>query len=239
MLPRSTMSASLLLRPWAAAVLAAVLLLPVGIAQAGSLNFYNVPGNTLLMEDGVTALDNAFKFEFGTFETGFTPTTSNITDWTANWKPFARAEAPSINGWNSAISYFNKSGVLLGSGMLASARMPTACVASSATSRTHPSITTPAQPFFAAAAPRLPPSNARRSEPPPSTTSTRPKPAESTMAFTSELSSWHFTVTTAPLNRRTAPKSRNTGGSMRKLPELSFLWASHRSQVAGWLLIFQ
>lgn len=86
-------------------------------ASGGSLNFYNVPGNTLLMQDGVTALDNAFKFEFGTFETGFNPTTSNITDWTANWKPFARAEAPSINGWNSSISYFNKSGVLLGSGL--------------------------------------------------------------------------------------------------------------------------
>lgn len=113
---RFTMSASLLPCKWVKGILAA-LLLPLVAAQGGSLNFYNVPGNTLLMEDGVTALDNAFKFEFGTFETGFTPTTSNITDWTANWKPFARAEAPSINGWNSAISYFNKSGVLLGSGM--------------------------------------------------------------------------------------------------------------------------
>jgi hypothetical protein len=84
--------------------------------QAGSINFYNVPGNTLLQQDGVTALDNAFKFEFGTFDAGFTPTTNNITDWMANWKPFARAEAPSINGWNSSISYFNKSGILQLSG---------------------------------------------------------------------------------------------------------------------------
>jgi hypothetical protein len=68
------------------------------------------------MEDGVTALDNAFVFEFGTFEAGFTPTGNNITNWIDNWKPFARAEAPSINGWNSSISYFNKSGILQLSG---------------------------------------------------------------------------------------------------------------------------
>ncbi|EWS64026.1 hypothetical protein Y695_02733 [Hydrogenophaga sp. T4] len=46
------------------------------------------------------------------------------------------------------------------------------------------------------------------------------------------LSSKHLTVTTGPAKRRTAPKSRNTGGSTRKAPESSFLWASHKSQVA-------
>ena len=42
----------------------------------------------------------------------------------------------------------------VGIGMLAKARMPTSCTASSATSRTQPSMTTPAQPLRAAAAPR-------------------------------------------------------------------------------------
>lgn len=95
---------------------AAVLAMFPASLEAGSINFYNTPGNTLLQHDGVTALDNGFKFEFGTFETGFTPTTHNITQWIDNWKPFARAEAPSINGWNSSISYFNKSGILQLSG---------------------------------------------------------------------------------------------------------------------------
>lgn len=104
---------------WRKAALAMVCgalgILPTAL-NAGSINFYNVPGNTLLKEDGVTALDNGFVFEFGTFEAGFTPTGNNITNWIDNWKPFARAEAPSINGWNSSISYFNKSGILQLSG---------------------------------------------------------------------------------------------------------------------------
>jgi hypothetical protein len=62
--------------------------------------------------DGVTALTDSYKFELGTFKAGFTPTSFNLDDWTSQWKPFARAEAPSINGWNSAISYFNKSAIL-------------------------------------------------------------------------------------------------------------------------------
>lgn len=96
----------------AAWLLAGILLMPVPSLRAGTLTFYNVPGNILLQQDGVTALDTLFKFELGTFETNFTPTSSNITDWTANWKPFARAEAPALSGWNSSISYFNKSGLL-------------------------------------------------------------------------------------------------------------------------------
>ncbi|MBL9133788.1 MAG: hypothetical protein JNG86_21435 [Verrucomicrobiaceae bacterium] len=80
------------------------------VSQAGTINFYNQPGDVLLMADGVTALDDNFVFELGAFAAGFTPSMANITEWTTNWKPFARAEAPSISGWNSAISYFNKSG---------------------------------------------------------------------------------------------------------------------------------
>lgn len=100
------------LRPLAAVLAIAGLLSGFSSSgHAGTLNFYNQPGDVLLMSDGVTALDDQFKFELGTFISGFTPTGANITDWTANWKPFARAQAPSVNGWNSAISYFNKSGL--------------------------------------------------------------------------------------------------------------------------------
>jgi hypothetical protein len=81
-------------------------------AGAGTINFYNQPGDVLLSADGVTALDDDFKFELGSFAAGFTPTAANITEWTSYWKPFARAQAPSVSGWNSAISYFNKSGLL-------------------------------------------------------------------------------------------------------------------------------
>ena len=91
--------------------------------------------------------------------------------------------------------------------------------------------------FFSAAIPRFPPSRARRNDPPPSTTSTRPSPGESTAAFTSELSSKHLMVLTGPLNFRTAPKSLKTGGNTRNAPELSFLWVSHKSQVANFRLL--
>ena len=71
--------------------------------------------------------------------------------------------------------------------------------------RTQPCTTTPAQPLRAAATARLPPTRARRSEPPASTTSTRWRPGSSSAAFTSELSSKHFTVLTGPAKRRRAP----------------------------------
>ena len=58
---------------------------------------------------------------------------------------------------------------------------------------------------------------------PPSTTSTRPSPGLSTASFTGVLSSKHFTVTTGPAKRCTAPKSRRTGGSTRNAPETSLL----------------
>ena len=44
---------------------------------------------TDLRSDGVTPLDNTFDFEIGTFADGFTPSTSNYADWSANWEPIA------------------------------------------------------------------------------------------------------------------------------------------------------
>ncbi len=82
---------------------------------AGDITFYNtLPTNPLLMGDGVTSLTSAFKFELGTFRpnlnlTEFNPSIGNLSEWTTQWKPFSRAEDPGLSGWNSAISYFNKS----------------------------------------------------------------------------------------------------------------------------------
>src|SRR5450830_866297 len=125
----------------------------------------------------------------------------------------------------------------VGKGIKASARIPTASTLSSATSRTHPSTTMPAQPLRAAALARLPPTNARRKEPPPSTTSTRPSPGESTACLTHVLSSNTFTVLTGPQKAAKPPKALNTGGRTRNWPDSSFLCSSQRSQVlttAGW-----
>ena len=70
------------------------------------INFHNGGSDVLLMADGVTALDDTFKFELGSFG-AFVPTVANFDDWMTNWKPFARAQAPAINGWNSNLSYFD------------------------------------------------------------------------------------------------------------------------------------
>src|SRR3989344_3396943 len=119
----------------------------------------------------------------------------------------------------------------VGNGINPSARRPTAAAFSSATSRTQPSTTRPAQPLRAAAAARLPPTRARRSDPPPSTTSTRPSPGDSTAALTCVLSSWHLTVLTGPANAATPPKLWKTGGKTRKDPLISPLCSSQKSQV--------
>lgn len=84
--------------------------------HGGSISFGNDPGNILLQSQGVTALDDAFIFELGGFQTGFIPTVANLPAWQVNWKPFDRAQAPSSSGWNSAISYFNSGATLLPNG---------------------------------------------------------------------------------------------------------------------------
>lgn len=85
-------------------------------ADAGSINFYNVPGNTLLKEDGVTALDNGFVFEFGTFEAGFTPTgtTSPTGSTTGSLLPVPKLPPSTVGTLPSPIS--TSSGILQLSG---------------------------------------------------------------------------------------------------------------------------
>ena len=80
------------------------------------INFHNGGSDVLLMANGVTGLDDTFKFELGSFG-AFVPTMTNFDDWMTNWKPFARAQAPAINGWNSNLSYFDFSADLELGGM--------------------------------------------------------------------------------------------------------------------------
>src|SRR3954451_10200624 len=90
-------------------------------------------------------------------------------------------------------------------GKVASARTPIGCAASSSTSRTQPLMTTPAQPFCAAATARLPPRSEQRRDAPPSTTRTRPSPGCATASRTMVLSSKTFSVVIGPQNAGTLP----------------------------------
>jgi hypothetical protein len=102
-------------RPFLPALL--LLGLVAAAPAAVTINFHNTPGDAVLQADGVTALDNSFKFDLGTFGPSFVPTLANIGDWAANWNPFARAQAPAFtDGWNSAVSYFDREGILLDNG---------------------------------------------------------------------------------------------------------------------------
>lgn len=63
-----------------------------------------------------------------------------------------------------------------GIGLAANARIPISSPGSSAKSRTQPLITTPAQPFLTAKAPRCPPNKARSSDAPQSSGRQQPGP---------------------------------------------------------------
>lgn len=50
-------------------------------------------------------LDSSFSFEVGIFDNGFVPTTSNFTDWNANWLVFDRVSDGA--GWNPLFQAFS------------------------------------------------------------------------------------------------------------------------------------
>ena len=54
-----------------------------------------------------SSLDDSFSFELGTFDTGFTPTAGNLSDWGANWNVLDRVTAPAASGWDSGASIFS------------------------------------------------------------------------------------------------------------------------------------
>ena len=78
------------------------------VPSAGALGIDWENGETSLMFDSVgSSLDDSFSFELGTFNSGFTPTAGNLSDWGANWHVLDRVTAPEANGWNSGTGIFS------------------------------------------------------------------------------------------------------------------------------------
>lgn len=90
----------------ASACLLAGLLLFTLPARAASVSVTSGVGDTLVNSAGLN-LDASFTFQIGSFVSGFTPDVLNVSLWEANWKPFAQATAPSVNGWNTTARYFS------------------------------------------------------------------------------------------------------------------------------------
>jgi len=83
-----------------------------GSARAVTINWgtYISPTSYLYDSTGATLSDDFF-FELGTFGS-FTATEANMSEWLTNWKPFDRAFAPSIEGWNSSAGIVASSATL-------------------------------------------------------------------------------------------------------------------------------
>ncbi len=96
---------------------ALIFMLASGVAplSARSINWGSNLLSSLYDSKGI-ALDDAFKFEIGAFQTTFTPDSTNLNLWAANWKVFDHAEAPASSGWNSAFGYVSSSANLTVSG---------------------------------------------------------------------------------------------------------------------------
>ncbi len=99
---------------WRAAL---VLIMAAGAstAPARSINWGSSLLSNLYNSQGI-ALDDAFKFEIGSFKSGFTPDTTNLNLWAANWKVFDHAEAPASSGWNSTFGLVASSANLTAGG---------------------------------------------------------------------------------------------------------------------------
>lgn len=81
----------------------AALLLGAGSSHARTITWGDAVGDTLLYSAGGNLGDDVI-FELGSFGS-FTPTTSNMDQWVANWKVFDQAVAGA--GFNSAESFFD------------------------------------------------------------------------------------------------------------------------------------
>jgi PEP-CTERM motif len=75
-------------------------------SSAGTVSLTNTINDIMLDSTGA-ALDDAFYFELGSFDTlgGFTPTSLNTDQWLSHWKPFSRGEEPT-GTWNSGAGAF-------------------------------------------------------------------------------------------------------------------------------------
>ena len=91
-------------------ILALALLLISATAPARTIDWGSAVGDSILKSNGL-ALDDSFVFELGTFGS-FVPSEANLDQWQANWKIFDRLLAPALNGWDSALGFFDGSATL-------------------------------------------------------------------------------------------------------------------------------
>ena len=81
-------------------------------------------GDEFYESDSLTLLDQSFQFELGGFQSGFTPTSANLSLWESNWVSFDLANFGN-NGWNPTpgVSSYTDSGTLVtaGPGLVSSA----------------------------------------------------------------------------------------------------------------------
>ncbi len=90
------------------AFITALLMAAATSAHGQTLNWGSEVFSDLATSKGV-ALDNTFVFEIGSFDPAFVPTTSNVSDWSGNWRIFDRAAFDPGSGYfTSTVQMFRE-----------------------------------------------------------------------------------------------------------------------------------
>lgn len=89
-----------------------VALLAAGSAplRGQTILWHNAALGDSLADSTGAPLDNSFAFELGTFQSGFTPTAGNTSDWYSNWLVF------DVAAFNPVLNYFAGEAVMNPSG---------------------------------------------------------------------------------------------------------------------------
>jgi hypothetical protein len=98
-------------------------------APARTISWRSGIGDTLV-DSGGLSLTDAFIFELGAFDAGFTPDATNYGEWESRWHAFGQATYEPLlgNGWEPGAQYFTKDTTVLG-GQLSSESPPLASYA--------------------------------------------------------------------------------------------------------------
>lgn len=108
----TTMKRTLTFRALWLHMLGLLIVLPSSM-EARTISWYSSIFDELYDSSGVY-LDDSYTFDIGAFANGFVPTSTNMDQWAANWKPFDRAVVG--DGWNSGVRYFTGSASLQSNG---------------------------------------------------------------------------------------------------------------------------
>jgi hypothetical protein len=76
------------------------------------INWNDTPGTIAIQSNGISAMDNSFAFQLGTFVPGFVPTPHNFNLWSGNWNVINTATEAN-GGWNPQTGFFTGSYTLL------------------------------------------------------------------------------------------------------------------------------